>query len=235
MEDPDGALGGVHVRHNADAMFSHLRSWRDRSRPDLIVFNGDLTHDDAPASNSYIETQLSALSFPLEVTPGNHDGDAMLQSSKRLPTTRLLDDGWHLHLLDSRSDDREQGHLTPSSLDYLRRAMSTSHQRHVIVFHHDVFQPGDAVRPGLDGASARALTALLAESDARSVVVVCGHRHEFAVATIGRLTFVNCGAVACQFAFQTSLPPITTSGNVEFVLLDLPSEANPAVTSRCVL
>jgi Icc protein len=224
MAEPQGKLRGADVRDNASRVFAHIGSLGTASKPDLLLLNGDISHDGSASSYSYVTSRLDTISAPYLVTPGNHDTSGPFSADfASLPKTVKLGQSYALHLLDSRVPGQEHGQLTRSNYGFLTRVLSEPAAMHIIAFHHDVLQVEHFRRPGMPVDAASRLLSAVAESRAGRVIVLCSHRHQFARAVLGRVLFLTTGAVSCQFDF-THDGLVVTSDDPEFVTLDLDSQ-----------
>jgi Icc protein len=126
--------------------------------PDAIVVTGDVVHDD-PRGYEHFRREFAGLGIPVCCIPGNHDDAAALTRMLAHPpfiTGGIFDiRGWRLVLLDSSVPGQDGGHLAPSQLQLLERALATATTPVLVcVHHHPVAMTSDWLdHIGLDNAA----------------------------------------------------------------------------------
>jgi 3',5'-cyclic-AMP phosphodiesterase len=104
MAEPQGKLRGADVRDNASRVFAHLGSLATASKPDLLLLNGDISHDGSAGSYSYVTSRLDTIPLPYLVTPGNHDTSGPFSADfASLPKTVKLGQSYALRACDLES------------------------------------------------------------------------------------------------------------------------------------
>lgn len=108
---------------------------------DVAIFTGDLTQDHTHTSyqNFVDAVQTSQFNIPLYYLPGNHDEIDLLalylQGGCFEQDTRIENDYWQIHLLNSKSDT-PAGYMTAPTLQRIRDTEKTKH--HFLFMHHHV-------------------------------------------------------------------------------------------------
>lgn len=155
-----------------------------------VLVTGDLSEDGSPASYRRLRAQLDPLAdrlgAPLIALPGNHDDVATLRAEilDGAPADRVVElDGLRVVTLDSTVAGVHHGELADDQLDWLADALAVRSPRGTLLaLHHP---PIPSVHPVLDRLALREperLAATIARTDVR--LVVCGHAHAVATATI---------------------------------------------------
>ncbi|MDZ7828946.1 MAG: phosphodiesterase [Halofilum sp. (in: g-proteobacteria)] len=178
--DPAFELNGFNVRERYERVLEHLRT-RD-PQPELVLFTGDLSHDEGFAVYDAVRADLEAIGAPALVIPGNHDlPDAFTRAfpDKGLVSSRFdyALEGWRFLNLNSQIPDDIPGRLGAEQLERLEAALSADPNTPTLVsLHHPVVPVGaawlDAHR--IDDAD-QLLKCLQRHEQVK--LLLCGHVH----------------------------------------------------------
>src|SRR5919202_1010106 len=165
----------------------------ERSRPELIVASGDLTHRGLPGEHERAARFLRGLGPPLVVIPGNHDipyrfparfTRTFAEFERHWQTTEPVYRSELLHVvgLNSVRPWRHQsGGLRQSQLDAAARLLGEAHDgalRVAVLHHHLIGAPWRTRKKPV----ARRNHVLGSLVDAGAELILAGHIHQTAVA-----------------------------------------------------
>ncbi len=134
-----GRLLGLDTEQSLAAVLEDVR--QNRMPADLVLATGDLVHDGSEAAYRRFFTHMNSLDLPVYCLPGNHDEAARLLGMddtghcRYLPT--VIQDGWHIVLLDSTIPGDEGGHLSAATLTHLDQLLTGRPDHHTLIcLHH---------------------------------------------------------------------------------------------------
>ena len=180
LADAQDCLRGMNTRDSFEAVSASVLAVQHA--PDLVLATGDLSEDASPASYQYLAAKFEATRVPIFWLPGNHDSASMMREHLRgeliFSQKQVLVANWLIVLLDSTIDGETGGELPPSQIDFLRTALASHSQRHVLVcLHHQPLPTGSEWIDNLGLRQARKLTDTI-EAHANVRAVLWGHVHQ---------------------------------------------------------
>ena len=211
----DSRMRGVTTYATFLAVLEHAQ--RDPRWPvDAILATGDIVQDESRAGYERFRAALEPLGVPVYSIPGNHDDPKLmgeiLASGPFQLGGELRHGPWSVVLLSTFLAGEDAGGLGPARLQGLRKALAAHAGQHILVaMHHHPLPMGST---WLDGVALRDAETFWSIIDAQAEVrgVVCGHVHQAADRTRGRVRFLSTPSTCAQF-----LP-----GNEFFALDDRP-------------
>jgi 3',5'-cyclic-AMP phosphodiesterase len=193
---PEGRLayGRVDTTQHLQQAIDHLHALPQR--PDLLLVTGDLV--DAGSRTEYLRLrdQLSQLSVPWLLIPGNHDDReqmrAVFPDHAHIPAQGFWqfacqEPGWPLRVigLDTVRTGESGGELCEERLRWLKdRLTEAPSTPTLIAMHHPPFETGIGHMDDI-GLSARASLEALLSQHPQVELIVCGHLHRNIRATVG--------------------------------------------------
>lgn len=116
-------------------------------QPHLLLLAGNLSQDETPESYLNLYKFLSPLGIPTYWLPGDRDNLPLMAKTLSRPpfsSNKSVQLGrWHLILLSTNVPGRQEGWLSPTSLDWLDKQLQLAGDRSVaIVLHHPPFPVG---------------------------------------------------------------------------------------------
>ena len=174
-------LLGVNTWESYQAVLNAIRA-QQRSC-DLIVATGDLAQDHTAAAYQHFAEGIASFDAPCVWLPGNHDfqpamysalQDAGISSAKRV----FVGEQWQILLLDSQVFGVPHGELSEFQLDWLKKKLADSPQRHtLLLLHHHPLPSGCS---WLDQHSLRNAAELdnVLQRYPQVRTLLCGHIHQ---------------------------------------------------------
>ncbi len=213
--DADGELRGVKTLASLAAV---CREFLESGYPaDAALVTGDLIQDDSREAYVRCREALETLNLPIQLSPGNHDVRALMQSELDVPGFEYcatLDAGrWSVISIDSCVSGRAGGRIGEEEYERLRQQLEACVDKHVLIcLHHPPVELGsrwlDSVR--LDDGDR--LIDLAAESgNVRAMLF--GHAHQLFDETLRGIRLM-CTPSTCR-QFQP--------GSETFAVDDLPA------------
>lgn len=184
---------------------------------DLVVWSGDLCHDESWLGYCHLRDLLLDLGLPAALLPGNHDHPQLMRAAlgRRWPLAPALVRcrGVDLVMLDSHCAGSEAGWLGGAQLAWLAVVLQQRHPGPLLVAVHHPPQPiGDSAFDAIalrDGAALMELLRL--EADLRAVIF--GHIHQHWQGLVpGRdpdlpaAMLLGCPSSLCSFAAVQPCP-----------------------------
>lgn len=150
---------------------------------DLIMATGDLSQDHSVEAYQHFAEGVAQLAAPCVWLPGNHDFQpAMFDTLFKAgisPAKRIfIGDRWQILLLDSQVFGVPHGELSEYQLEWLKRKLADSPERHALVLlHHHPYPAGCS---WLDQHSLRNAAALddVLQGFPQVKNLLCGHIHQ---------------------------------------------------------
>jgi Icc protein len=111
--------------------------------PELVVFSGDIIHDNSEKSYQLLKEQMNYFSCPVIFIPGNHDNPELLtqnlQNKPFIQTKEMIIDSWQIIALNSHWPKHIAGILEKDQLEFLDNCLSKNKNLFaMIVLHHHV-------------------------------------------------------------------------------------------------
>lgn len=144
----DSKLLGLNTDNSLQRVLNLIKT--EHPDLDIVLATGDISQDGSEASYHRFESLINTLQRPSYWLQGNHDNEAgilqVLVGNERLsPCVISAGIHWRIILLNSSVKDQVGGHLADSELVFLRTALETHHDKHVIVaLHHQPVKMGSA-------------------------------------------------------------------------------------------
>jgi|TARA_B110000977_G_scaffold84458_1_gene112778 3',5'-cyclic AMP phosphodiesterase CpdA len=172
---------------------------------DMAVVAGDLTDFGTAEEYQRFRKIMKPLAIPYRVIPGNHDDVTKMRASFAdqdwMPRSGAIN--WDAEFsdlaligLDTNVKGAAHGHLTDTTLDYLKDTLATLSKKPVIVaIHHPPILTGIEKMDIQNLRDSRKLQTILSEYRGE-LKLVCGHVHRNITAIFG--------SVICQIAPGTS-------------------------------
>jgi Icc protein len=188
---------------------------------DLILVTGDIADHGAPAEYEQAREVLTA-DVPVLLLPGNHDRrdayrSGLLGSAGDEPVNAVHEVGGVLFVLcDSSIPGRNEGALTPDTLDWLRAALSNWAGPALVCLHHPPVRLHHELLDDIRLRNAGDLADLLADFP-RVLAVLCGHAHSAAASTFAdRPLIVAPGVVSTLRLPFTIDEPLTWLNTTDY-------------------
>lgn len=149
---------------------------------DMIFLTGDISQDETSESYEKIARLLSKLNIPIYWIPGNHDdcaqAEMVFHKTKNFNRkAHLSTPHWHFIFLNTKIENRDDGHLSPSELNALRRelAASPTNKRTAVVMHHHPEMVGTPLIDHYILQNRQAFWDIVTGSSVE--LIICGHVH----------------------------------------------------------
>lgn len=185
-----------------------------------IIISGDLTHRGETEAYLELRTLLAGQCLPVHLMLGNHDrrtafrqvfpeyGDGAEPFMQRV----IIQDRYHLLLLDTLDEGSASGHLCERRLSWLSAQLQAAGDNPVYLFmHHPPFDVGMAPLDNCRLDNPDALHALLA-GHANVRHLFCGHVHRYISGTWRGLPFSTVKGCNHQTALGLGALPHEHSG-----------------------
>lgn len=195
--------------HRLEAVFREVSSLPN---VDAIVLSGDLadhgTADEYAQLFATLPTDISTI-----VVPGNHDlSETLLHSQAqagREPALSSFIDVGDVRVvgLDSHIDARDEGRLSPETIDFARQAASSALGPVILALHHPPVPVGHDVADqwGLDNPGD--LEALILEHP-RIIGVLTGHVHTALAASFAGVPVLGAPGIVSTMRLGSKVDPI---------------------------
>ena len=175
----EGRLLGLNTAFSLEKVLELVRA--EQPAMDLILATGDLSQDGSAESYRHFHEQIGRFGVPVYWLPGNHDLSDVMRNEKtagEMSPCVVDTAGWRLILLDSTIRGKVPGRVSAEELDFLRTALASAGDRHVLVaLHH---QPVPIGAAWLDEQKVGNADALWEVLDACPTLraVIWGHVHQ---------------------------------------------------------
>lgn len=179
---------------------------------DAIVVSGDLADHGGPDEYAQLFAALPA-DVPTIVVPGNHDlSETMLRSQARAgraPSLSGVLDVGNVRVigLDSHIDARDEGRLSPETIDFARHAVRSASGPIVLALHHPPVPVGHDVADLWGLANPGDLEALILENP-RIVGVFTGHVHTALAASFAGVPVLGAPGIVSTMRLGSRVDPI---------------------------
>jgi len=184
---------------NFKAVISEVIKDIKKIKPELLVFTGDLSHDQSELSYQYVAEQLAKLACPVAIIPGNHDDPELMTKVLNNQQREFIFDNWHIILLNSYYAGHESGLLNNAELTFLDHGLQKHPEKQTLIFlHHHVVPTGSAwLDPmGIENHN-EMLTILNKYQNVK--IVASGHGHQEVSAEYNKIKFFITPATSVQF------------------------------------
>ncbi|XKH61158.1 metallophosphoesterase [Halomonas sediminis] len=170
-------------------------------RPAVVVVSGDVSQDATSASYILAKETLSALPCPWFWLPGNHDQPELMKAVHPLHDDVDLEH-WHMVLLDTRVEGREEGELGPERLAAFAECLEQDARPTLVVLHHPPVAVGSAWMDRI-GLQDREVFWQMLSAYPQVKLVLFGHAHQafahYQVLNHNPVGVYGCPATADQF------------------------------------
>lgn len=171
--------------------------------PACVLFTGDASQDNSPASYQRLELLLGSLGLPQYWIPGNHDELAQMQAAighdNACFQTSIALGNWRIVQLNSSVAGKVHGRLADQALAGLRAEFEAAGEDHVLVtLHHN---PVPVQAAWLQQHALQNPGALFAEIDAEPRVraVIFGHIHHDLSVLRNGVQYLGAPSTCVQF------------------------------------
>ncbi len=200
MAEPGGRLLNVDTDQSLQAVVE-LAAAREQG-PDALLITGDIAGDGAEAAYERMEEALKIFNAPSFWLPGNHDGCASAAVPAERFSRTITTPHWHIVMLNTQVDDEVGGHLAPTELTALSKAVddaNTAHRHLLVAMHHPLHELGCA---WLDPQRVDNADAFFAEicRVRKTAVVMGGHVHQESDRTVDGVRYLTAPSTCVQFA-----------------------------------
>jgi 3',5'-cyclic AMP phosphodiesterase CpdA len=201
MSVPRGSAQPVRLLHVSDLHFGGhgapriergLEALIERTRPELVVASGDLTHRGRPDQHEAAADFLRSLGTPVLAIPGNHDipytfpgrfTQTFSDFEKQWQTTEPVFHSPTLHVVglnSVRAWRHQSGGIRDAQLDRARESLSgaPAGALRVVVLHHHLIGAPWRSRKKPVARRSKVLSALV---DSGAELILAGHIHQGAV------------------------------------------------------
>lgn len=216
ISDTHFLAGGKRLagRFDTGAAFARLIDSLERqtSRPDLILFSGDLGEDATVEEYATVGAGLRRLGIPVLAVPGNHDARAPMRVE--LADMLGVTDAGHLCLLEERFplavigldtlvEGKPHGELCPARLAWLKAALERVAGRPVLIFmHHPPMTTGLRHMDSMGLLEGREALADLVANHGAVEAILCGHMHRAIQGRCGGAPVRVAPSASHQIAFD---------------------------------
>jgi len=202
FSDPNGLHCGANVYQHLSVVLKHVNQV---TKPDVIIFTGDLTQDHTDGSYANFVKLFAAnnISVPVHFLAGNHDefqmldhhlGDYPFNSTKTIENSN-----WQILLMESKSDI-PSGLITEQELQRLNKTLDPNKKQLLMMHHHPIDVGYFIDKHGMVNKQA-----LWTELDTYPSIVAisCGHVHQAIALPSSQsgysLPLYTCPATSIQF------------------------------------
>ena len=202
---PEGTLVGMNCDEGLRDVLDLVRQREltAATPPALLLFTGDASQDNSPASYQRLDALLGSLPLPHYWIPGNHDELALMKAAVGTDNACFRSSigvgNWRIILLNSSVAGKVHGCLADAELARLRAAMQEAEEEHLLIaLHHN---PVPVAAEWLQRHALQNPEALFAELDVQPKVraVIFGHiHHELRVSRKG-VTILGSPSTCVQF------------------------------------
>ncbi len=200
--NPEQCLAGVNTEHSISRI---LNLAQESILPvDLVLVTGDLVHDGSKAAYQRIKEHLHSLDTPVYYLPGNHDQNGMMHSQLQndslfsMPTA-AIHGNWMITMLDSSIPGHDGGHLTPSELEKLGRALQDNPDKYVLIcLHHQPIRIGSNWMDRMVLDNPDELFATIKQHQ-NVKLMLYGHVHQESDREINGIRYISTPSTSIQF------------------------------------
>lgn len=172
--------------------------------PDVLLLTGDLSQDETAESYAQMRRAIAPLQIPTYWIPGNHDQQPawMNQHLSAPPFSnqkRFQQDNWTVLLLDSVITGEVHGCLSPDSLVWLEKQLSTLETDFALVaLHHPPLNVGSSWMDAIGLENKAEFQAILHRSP-QVKTVMFGHIHQELDRTVNGIRYLATPSTCVQF------------------------------------
>lgn len=180
--DPASELWGMNTDQSFRDVLALVKRFNAEFNADLAVLTGDLVHDEKPEGYRRLAAYLAELDMPVYCIPGNHDEKSLLNDILPVGQVEVADfvdvGGWRILFVDTAVPGEKWGHLAPTELQKIRKALESASDNNVALFLHH--QPVPVGSEWLDTMCIDNADELFAITDTHSHVraIIWGHVHQ---------------------------------------------------------
>jgi 3',5'-cyclic-AMP phosphodiesterase len=178
------------------------------SKPDLVVFSGDISQDFSNNSYQLFLQASESISYKIVAIPGNHDDlnlfRSILDNTKiDIKSKHFIFSNWQIVLLNSHWPFHVAGFIEKNELDFLDATLKSHRQKSALIFvHHHILPVNEA---WLDRHILKNNDEFLNVVDKYDNIksIVSGHIHQENEIIRNNVKFISTPATAFQFAKET--------------------------------
>jgi Icc protein len=200
----------IYSLENFKAVIAEVKKDINEIRPKLLVFTGDLSHDQSELSYQYIAEEITNLACPIAVIPGNHDDPAVMAKVLNHQQKEFIFNNWHIMLLNSFYAGHESGFLNNAELAFLQHGLQKYPHKHTLIFlHHHVVPTGSEWLDPMGVENHKAILAIL-HKHKNVKIVASGHGHQDVMAKYNNIEFFISPATSLQFKKNSKILRLDT-------------------------
>lgn len=194
----------IHARSRAGIPWEHFQRVMAAvvtERPDIIVFTGDISQDETPASYALAKKVMALLPCPWFWLPGNHDQIELMRAEH--PLLEEIDmQQWRMLLLNTQVAGQPYGELGGEQLSRLAAQLEEDDRPTLIAMHHP---PVDVGADWMDAIGLQDRDAFWQVLSAypQVKIVLFGHAHQAHAQYVerggSRIGVYGCPAMSDQF------------------------------------
>ena len=200
FKSEEGRLLGLNTTFSLDRVLDLVRA--EQPAIDLILATGDLSQDGSPESYRRFHERIGCFGAPVYWLPGNHDLSDVMRGEKAVGEMSpcVVDaGGWRLVLLDSTIRGKVPGRVSAEELEFLRDALASAGDRHVLVaLHHQPVPVGAAWLDEQKVGNGEELLAVL-DTCPGLRAVIWGHVHQDFRTERNGVRFMSVPSTCVQF------------------------------------
>ncbi|OON42062.1 hypothetical protein BTJ39_02600 [Izhakiella australiensis] len=207
-----------------DRCLDEIKRLQQRTRCDLVVVSGDITHDGETAIYREFLRGMQGLNLPCMVLAGNHDIPKNLQAAlDQIPpdwpivSQQYQQADWYITAVDTVVEGEDYGLISATNLARLEAQLAASQHDNIALFmHHHPLAVGTPIVDECRLTNGDALLALCVKYPVK--LIGCGHAHTAKVFTHRGIIISVAPAVSFQWLPATS--EVSTSAGFGFNLID---------------
>lgn len=206
LGDPQKLFLGVNTFKHLTHIIADLNQriiHNEISKPDLVVFSGDISQDFSDSSYQLFLKACENIPYKIAAIPGNHDDLNLFQNilSKKIDITtkHYFFSNWQIILLNSHWPFHVAGFLEKNELEFLDLTLKNHDQKPTLIFvHHHTIPVNEAwLDRHILKNNEEFLDILNKYSNVKAVI--CGHIHQETEIINNNIKFIATPATAFQF------------------------------------